>query len=319
MELAVMCQRQLIAAHSVKWSSTSEIPGVAKMLAEVSRVLVQVSAWLPEGTLQRAWVIGEDADVGELPQAIAHRWNCPVERFDPWRDSGISLGSAKIDGPASQYAIAAGLALVQSGCLTPKIDLLHPRQPPPKRDPRKPKIAAASAAGLLVAVLGTFSYTQSLVSQEAAIEELQNKERKLKDQADAGKPIIAASDLIGGWQAKNVNQLAQMNEVYQVMNGTDRLLVGEYRFDIGASNTVNGKLHIVGNAKDREDVTGFSQRVADLPKYKVKPFNPTDVSHDLDYPIKLNVDVDLVPVTRKPAPPAKPAPTPATVEQAKNE
>ena len=118
MELAVVCQRQLIAAHAVKWSSVNDIPAVAKMLAEVSRVLVQVQAWLPEGTLQRAWVIGDESDVGELPQAIAQRWKCPVQRFDPWRDSGISLGSAKLEGALSQYAIAAGLPhLVQAGSL----------------------------------------------------------------------------------------------------------------------------------------------------------------------------------------------------------
>ena len=45
MELAVVSQRQLIAAHAVKWSSVADIPPVSKMLAEVSRVLVQVQAW----------------------------------------------------------------------------------------------------------------------------------------------------------------------------------------------------------------------------------------------------------------------------------
>ena len=81
MELAVVSQRQLIAAHAVKWSSINDIPPVTKMLAEVSRVLVQVQAWLPEGTLQRAWVIGDDTDVGELPAALAKRWNCPRRPF----------------------------------------------------------------------------------------------------------------------------------------------------------------------------------------------------------------------------------------------
>jgi hypothetical protein len=73
MELVAVCQRQLIAAHAVKWSSEADIPPVNKMLAEVSRFLVQVQAWLPEGTLQRANVIGTDVDVGELPDAISQR------------------------------------------------------------------------------------------------------------------------------------------------------------------------------------------------------------------------------------------------------
>jgi len=301
MELAVVCQRQLIAAHAVKWSSASEIPGVVKMLAEVSRVLVQVQAWLPQGTLQRAWVIGEESDVGELPQAIGQRWKCPVQRFDPWRDAGISLGAAKLEGPASQYAIAAGLALVQTGSITPKIDLLHPRQPPPKRDPRKPIIAAASAAGLLVAALGTASFQQLLASYDSTIKDLRNQESKLKSEIDSGKPIVEASKSIEDWQSKNVNQLNQMDELYQLMKGTDRLLVGEYSFDVGTANVI-GKLHAIGNAKEREDVERFSQRLADLPKYRVRPpSNATDRSFNQDYPSRAESGCRIDPCRQKAA------------------
>lgn len=315
MELAVVCQRQLIAAHAVKWSSVSEIPGVAKMLAEVSRVLVQVQAWLPEGTLQRAWVIGEESDVGELPEAIGQRWKCPVQRFDPWRDAGISLGAAKLEGASSQYAIAAGLALVQAGSLTPKIDLLHPRQPPPKRDPRKPIIAAASAAGLLVAALATGVFQQALASYDATIKDLQNQESKLKSEVDSGKPVVEASKSIVDWESKNVNQLGQMDEIYQLMKGTDRLLISEYGFDVGSANVI-GKLHMMGNAKDRDDTERFSQRLQDQPKFRVRPpTTPTDRSFDHDYQTRLSLDVEIIPVVKK----QQPAMAPANTDKPKNE
>lgn len=300
MELAVVCQRQLIAAHAVKWSSAHEIPPPAKMLAEVSRLLVQVQAWLPEGTLQRAWVIGEDADVGDLPQAIGQRWKCSVQRFDPWQDSSISLGTTRPEGPGSQFAIAAGLALIQAGCLTPKLDLLHPRQPPPKRDPRKPYIAAASAAALLVAALGTGVYQQSLAGYDRAIEDLRSEETKLKGELDRGKPTLEASKTIKTWQSRSVNQLEQMTELHQLMNGTDRLLVSEYRYTNSTQNII-GKLHTVGMARDRDDTERFTSSLAEQPKFKVYMKSPTGLSHDHDYPARLDVEVDVVPVTQKPA------------------
>lgn len=308
MELAVVCQRQLIAAHAVKWSSVNDIPPPAKMLAEVSRLLVQVQAWLPEGTLQRVWVIGSDEDVGELPVAIAERWNCPVQRFDPWRDGTISIGSAKVEGPSTEYAIAAGLALTQSSRLAPKIDLLHPRQPPPKRDPRKPYIAAAAAAALVVVATGTAVIQQSLASYDRAIEELRLQEEDIKAKLKEGAPVLDASKTIDDWQSRNINQLSQMAELYDVMKGTQKLVVSEYRSASG-SGPVLAKLHTAGIARDREDAAQFAQHLADNPKYVVRPTAGTGASHDHEYVSRFDLDVDLVPVKKKLAA-AKPAATP---------
>lgn len=311
MELAVVCQRQLIAAHAVKWSSVNDIPPVAKMLAEVSRVLVQVQAWLPEGTLQRAWVIGDDSDVGELPDAIAARWNCPVQRFDPWRDGSISVGSVKIDGSSSEYAIVAGLALIQSSRLTPKIDLLHPRQPPPKRDPRKPIIAASAAAALLVITAGSSMFRQSLAGYDRAIATLREQENKLKTELKEGVPVIEASTAVTDWQSRNINQMAQIAELYRVMKDTRKLVVGEYKFGPG-SGAVLGKLHAVGIARDREDTAQFAQHLVDIPKYVVRPSTVTAVSHDRDYVSRFDLDMDLVKVKNRPPVLEKSGPAAAT-------
>ena len=305
MELAVICQRQLIAAHAVKWPSVNDIPPVTKMLAEVSRVLVQVQAWLPEGTLQRAWVVGEDADVGELPDALSQRWKCPVQRFDSWRDNHFPQSVTKFEGSASQYAIAGGLALIQSASLTPKIDLLHPRQPPPKRDPRKPIIAAVSAAALLTAVLGFSGIQLGLSSYDYAINELKEQDNRQKKDLTAGGPVFVASQALQDWQARNINQLQQMNELYQLMNGTKREVIADYRFD-PAPGEVLGKLTANGNAKDRSDAEQLQQRLADLPKYRVRPKPTNQSTRDADYSSRFELDIDLRSETKS-AKTAKPA------------
>ncbi len=302
MELAVVSQRQLIAAHAVRWSSVSEIPPVAKMLAEVSRVLVQVQAWLPEGTLQRAWVIGDDADVGELPAALAQRWNCSVQRFDPWQASGLSLGTVKPEGPAAHYAIAAGLALIQAGALAPKLDLLHPRQPPPKRNPHKPLYAAAAAAGLLVTALGTAFIQQSLQSADLRIEDLRSRESKLKQQLKEGEPVFVAAKAIEDWQARSTNQLGQMAELHEVMKGTERTVISDYKYDPNVGDVI-AKISATGMAKTRFDAEQVLGRIAELPKFRngSRPKPITQNSRDADYPYRFELDLDLVPVKAKPA------------------
>ena len=291
MELAVVSQRQLIAAHAVKWSSVNDIPPVSKMLAEVSRVLVQVQAWLPEGTLQRAWVIGDDNDVGELPAALGQRWNCPVQRFDPWNDSGISTGSAKAEGPSSVYATAAGLTLIHSGPLCPKLDLLHPRQPPPKRDPRKPLYAAAAAAGLLVTAVSTGFIQQSLASYDASIESARIKEAKMKQELKEREPVFVASKAVEDWQSRSTN-----------------LVIADYKFDPSIGD-VTAKISAVGLARSRFDAEQYFQRLAELPKFRngIRPKPITQNKGDADYVNRFEMDMDLVPVrTKAVAPPAQP-------------
>lgn len=307
MELAVVHERQLIAAHTVKWSSANEIPPVAKMLAEVSRVLVQVQGWLPEGTLQHGWVIGEDADVGDLPEALSRRWKCPVERLNAWRDCQLSPDTSKFAGSATDYAIAAGLALIQSGGLTPRLDLLHPRQPAPKRDPRKPLYAAGAAAGLLVAAIGTAIVQQTLASYDSLIANLHSEELKLDRQLKEGEPTFVAANTIEDWQSRNINQLNQMAELYREMDGTKRIVISDYQFNTSAGNVI-GKLKLVGRARARQDFQQLEQHLDDLPNFKVPPTAVTAISGDPDYISRFDLEMELVAVKKKTAATGTPAP-----------
>lgn len=298
MELAVICQRQLVAAHAVNWSSVNELPPASRMLSEVSRALVQIQAWLPEGTLQRAWIIGDDADVGDLPGAIHERWNCPVERFDPHHDSSAIVGRSGLAGGKADHAIALGLAHIAGGALCPKLDLLHPRQPPPKRDPRKPYYAAAAAAGLLVTAIVTAIVQQSLASYDTDIAKLLSEQAKLLDQLKKDEPTFAAAKELEEWQSRNINQLKQIAELHQVMNGTQKMVIGEYDFSPAAGNVL-GKLKLNGKARERADFEDFSQNLAQLAKFAVPPtpFTPTN---EPDYAGRFKLEVDLVPAKQKP-------------------
>ena len=308
MELALLSQRQFIAAHAVKWSSINDIPPIPKMLAEVSRLTVQVQAWLPEGTPKRVWVIGDDPDVPDLIDGMKRRWNCEVKKLNPLEDASLSLGPKRIEGLASEYAIAAGLAMVQVGPLCPKLDLLHPRQPPPKRDPRKPYIAAAAACGLVVVALATAIVQQTLAGYDQEIESLRLEDNKLFQLVKAGDPKAKAAASLSDWQYHNVNQLKQMSELHQVMNGTQRIVIGDYRFS-PSFGAVIAKIRLIGNAKDRTDAAELTQNLASMKKYSIRPGSPTDRSPDPDYVSRFDFEMDLIPPNAKSTPP-KPGTTP---------
>lgn len=301
MELALVYQRQMIAAHSVKWSSINDIPPIPKMLAEVSRLMVQVQAWLPDGTLQRAWVIGDDADVPDLIEGLKQRWNCDANRLDLIKDAAPSLGTTQLQGPASDYAVAAGLSMIQVGPLCPKLDLLHPRQPPPKRDPRKPLIAAAAAGGLVFVALMTAIIQGTLAGYDQDIEALRVEDNKLYQLIKEGDPKAKAAAMLSDWQFHNVNQLKQMSELHQIMNGTQRVVIGDYRFSREVGNVI-GKIRLTGSAKDRADAAELTQNLAATRKFTIRTGSPTDRSPDADYVSRFDFEMDVIPFIAKPVP-----------------
>ncbi len=210
--------------------------------------------------------------------------------------SGLSLGSAKLQGPASDYAIVAGLAFVISKPLTPKIDLLHPRQPPAKRDLKKPYYAAAAAAALLALALVTAVYQQSLASYDSAITKLSAEERKLDSELKKGEPTFVAAKAIDEWQARNINQLKEFAELHQVMNGTERKVVSEYKFNVSSGNVL-AKLGVIGNSRDRNDAEQLAQNLTDLQKYTVRPSSVTNTTRDSVYASHFDLEMELIPAT----------------------
>ena len=230
-----------------------------------------------------------------LDQALRDRWNCPVERFDSKTAAKIpDLELTALGDSIVQFAPTLGLALGRLHPRSPVFDLLHPRQPRPKADPRKLYLAAGSAAALLVVALFSSWYLLSMQSLDNRISEARDKERKLTADSKAGDPDRKAATLIEEWKTHDVNQLQQIAELYDFMQGTERVYVSEYNFGPTAGEAI-AKLHATGNARERIDWSQLALRLADSRRYRVKPREVTQQSRDPDYPNRFELDTDLVP------------------------
>ena len=298
LEVALIGNRQLLATHVIRPPlDDAGRPVVAKAAADISRVLVPAQPWLRDDRIDRIWLLGEGTEWNGLAEFLKSQWNCPVERFDPHIASVLSgLDSSKLPESA-KFAHAIGLALSHCDRQTPAFDLLHPHQPKPKRDPRKLQLAVGTAATLLIAAMGTAYVQLTLSGLERQIADMQTKDGDLTLLLKAGQPALEASKTVEEWVVRDMNQLKQLADLHQIMQGTDRLYVADYNFG-PASGDALSKLVAKGNAKDRADWPQVAQRLVDARTYRLKPKEQTQSNRDPDYPNRFELDAELVPAPK---------------------
>jgi hypothetical protein len=306
LEVVLLCHRQPLVAHLVRPPLDEQgHPMIAKAAADISRILVPAQPWLSDNPIEQIWIIGDDAEWNGLDQALRDRWNCPVDRFDTQVASRIrDLNLGKIDNTIAQSAAVIGLALGRHLPQAPSFDLLHPRQPRAKSDPRKLYLAAGSAAALLLIALFSSWFLLSMASLEDRIQKAREKDRELSASSNAGDADRKAATLIEEWKSRDINQLKQFVELHEHMQGTSRVYLSEYMFAPTAGQAL-AKLNATGNARERIDSQQLAQRLADARTYRVKPRDVTQQSRDPDYPSRFELDTELLP-------PPKPAPAAAT-------
>ena len=296
LEVVLVSPRGPLAAHLVRPPlDDAGKPSIVKAAADISRVLVPAQPWLSESPIQQIWVLGDPGEWEGLDQALRERWNCPVDRFDSRVTSRIrDLDSAKLDGSVAQYAVPLGAVLTRSGARSPVLDLLHPRQPKPKRDPRKLRMTVGAAAALLVVALVMGVYQTMMQSLDNQISEGRTELATLTGRSKVGEPIRKAATLIEDWKTRDVNQLNEFVELYDLMQGTSRLYLSEYNFSPTNSPESIAKLNASGNAKERIDWQQLAQRLADAGRYRVTP-REGQIGRDSDYPNRFEVVTDLIP------------------------
>lgn len=309
LEAVLLGKNEPIAAHLVRPTLDDQNrPNISKTAADISRVLVPAQPWLANSPIESIWVIGDAPEWEGLDQTLRDRWSCPVEHFDSHVSAKMrDLDLSRIGDAQAPYASVLGLALTRVQPRSPVLDLLHPRQPKPKQDPRKLQLAVGSAAAMLVIAVFTSYYQMSLSSLEFGITEAQNKLSTINSSLKVDDPKRNAAVMIGEWKTHDVDQLKEFVELHEVMQGTSRLYVSDYDFGQAVGDVI-AKLHAIGNARERTDWQQLAQRLVDARSYRVKPRELTQQSRDPDYPNRFELDTDLV-SPGKPTPPAPTGPT----------
>lgn len=300
-EIVILQQRQLIYAHATRLPAGDAAAQLAAIQSETSRAVVAAQRLAPELQLKHGWLVADPAQVEGWAAALTARVDCPVDLLHPVSDTGLLSPRPMTGAEIPKLAGPVGLAVGRHAHPAPVLDFLHPRKAPPRRDPRKARIAAGAAAALSL-IVGATAYTQlSLQSLDEQIRALTDEDGTLARQLKAGQPTLAAAKDVQSWFDHSASQLALLSELHEEMDGTEKQYLTQYEYTAG-SNEVLGKVAAQGNARDRLAIQEFQDRVDTRLGRRVKPKNLTLASRDSDYPTKFELDLDLiVEAEKKPA------------------
>ncbi len=305
-EMAVVEDDHLNYAHAARLFDETHGDPQAITLSEISRTLVAAQRLRPEMKVDRVWLIGSN---DAFAQALAERTNCPVECVDPSERLADWVVPAALKPLAADRALLFGQATLIGTKAPCAVDFIHPRQPPPKRDPRKLQYAVISACALMVVFIGAAVWVTWLAALDREIERLTQEQGRLNDMIRLGKPSLEQAAIVGAWNDRNIDQLAQIAELEKLMpGGYERPYVIDYLYQVGTTGgEILGRLNATGAAKTEQHISEFKSNISDRPYFVSLP-REVKVSRDDQYPKQMVIDVQrrLARAGTKPATTGKP-------------
>ncbi|MCH2202557.1 MAG: pilus assembly protein PilM [Fuerstiella sp.] len=278
-EFLFVYQGFVVFSHSgTSWSSPDLIEQTVR--SEISRGRLAAAEIIGQHTVRQITLVGADAVTSAVPDEITERLdNSAIHRLDPI--DSIVTGPLPDSLTSSDVLTAAGIIADQKKDRTNTIDLVNPRKPAERANNRRLRIAAASAAMLLLAI-GAWKWRTSTISDlQTEIQDIETEVTVLENEFKNGEEEMEQDAAIGQWSQSNVDWLEEMNRIREVMGGTDRLLIRNFGFTAG-QGTVRGTVTAECFARDRSDMEEFQRRLKAV-GYDVVPRGTGLRSRDADY------------------------------------
>lgn len=295
LELAVVAERQLVFGHAARLSAVVEGEGVVAVQAEANRTMVAAERLRPDLKLHHVWLVGGDAAAA---RSLQEHLGCPVEPVEPLKPTELGECPNALHAVPADAVLLTGAMLARTAGAAPNINFLRPRQPPPKRDPRKQKIAIGAAAALLGSFIIVGGAQWRLVSLDHQIDDLRNQELALNKVIQEGKNDLESAKVVNDWEIRNVPQLELLVELEGKLPGeSERPYFEDYDFTSPSTGTTPPQIKTAGAAKSRDDVEAF-KRSLDEKRYRVQP-RPYGINRDDDYPVRFSVDMDVIPGAKR--------------------
>jgi Tfp pilus assembly PilM family ATPase/Tfp pilus assembly protein PilN len=314
-EISLMRSRHLLFTHSTQLTGSDVQQDSHLAAAEIRRALGAHSQADAGNSVARAWVVGSENEQQTLRQTMADHLDCDVDMIDPLAGQDVSIVSdvsSRQDVNASPeakpgedvfmldegdalshtpFGAPLGLLMAAGQPMIEAVDFLNPRKAIVRPDRRKQKIGLI-AASVVLAIAAAFGATQWWASSlhqdiDDADEQLAEFDRMIK----SGRPTVEAANVINEWQTHSDDWLARMTHLNEVLPGTDRIYLQNYRFTPRAGNSA-GHVHADGFARSDDDVFDLYQRLSER-GYRVQPQSVPRTSKDSEYPYRFQLELDL--------------------------
>jgi hypothetical protein len=305
-EITGIWQNRVVLMHSATLSSHDPPEDqLAQIVAETARSTVALSQAAPGLQIGSGWLIGSRTEHSSLADTLSERFGFKFHVLtDPASTPGVSADSKSSLSQSPLAWTPLGLLLGQSSQRVDPIDFLHPRRQHPKPDRRKLYLVLGAAAVVLL-LAGIWGAIQRRVWQlEEQIAKLKSENETAQALLDKNAPLRETAAWVDDWTQRDIDWLEQFRAIEQAKGGADKL----YLTTFDANVATRDKLAVVvaaGRAKVPSDVDDFEDKLVEL-GYRVTPKEISEDTTDPLYPVKIDLNLEVVPKTAVHEPKAGP-------------
>lgn len=287
-EMLYLAGPLLVFSHSgASWSSEEKIEQAVR--SEVSRAQMAATEATGGNQVARITLIGTPEITSAVPDEISKRLNgAEVRRVDP---SSLFTGNRHDSvSPSDLVGLAGAMAQGAKGKYE-VVDLVNPRKPLEKKDYTKAKQIAVVALALIACVMLWKWRADTIADKEDKIAELEKETAKLRKRYKDSKDLLDLNKELTAWEARDLNWLDEMQRIRDLMEGTDRVLVKKFQFNIRKGDYL-ASIDVDGIAKSRRDVEDL-RKVMVEDGYEISPGDIVPSLRDPAYQMELNVDGNI--------------------------
>jgi hypothetical protein len=307
-EITAIWQNRIVLMHSATLSSHDPPEAqLSQILAETSRSTVALSQAAPGLQIGSGWLIGPRTEQSPLAAMLAERFGFKFHVLtDPASTPGVAAAANSSLAMSPLASAPLGLLLEQAAQRVDAIDFLHPRRQHPKPDRRKLYMGLGAAAAVLL-LLGVWGAIQRRVWQyDDEIAKLTEGNNKIKALLDKSKDLRETAGWVEDWTRRDINWLDQFRVIEQAKNGADKLYLTSFDGNVGTRDKL-AAIVAAGRAKVPNEVDEFEDKLVEL-GYRVTPKEISEDTTDPQYPVKIDLSLEMVDAAPKPSA----APNPAT-------
>jgi len=273
---------------------------LSQILAETDRSTVALSQAAPGLQIGSGWLIGARTEQSPLAATLAERFGFKFHVLtDPASTPGVTADTSFSRAVSPLACAPLGLLLGQASERVDSVDFLHPRRQHPKPDRRKLYMGLGAAAAVLL-LLGLWGGIQRRVWQyDDEIARLNESNNKIKALLDKSKDLRETAGWVEDWTHRDIDWLDQFRVIEQAKNGADKLYLTTFDGNVAAREKL-ASIVAAGRAKVPNEVDEFEDKLVEL-GYRVTPKEISEDTTDPQYPVKIDLSLDLVDVAPKPS------------------
>ncbi|HEV8069262.1 MAG TPA: hypothetical protein VGP76_16095 [Planctomycetaceae bacterium] len=299
-EITAIWQNRIVLMHAATLSSHDPPEAqLSQILAETSRSTVALSQAAPGLQIGSGWLIGPRTEQSPLATMLTERFGFKFHVLtDPASTPGVTAANSSL-AMTPLASAPLGLLLEQAAQRVDAIDFLHPRRQHPKPDRRRLYMGLGAAAAVLL-LLGLWGAIQRRVWQyDDEIAKLTESNNKIKALLDKSKDLRETAGWVEDWTRRDIDWLDQFRVIEQAKNGADKLYLTSFDANVATRDKL-ATIVAAGRAKVPSEVDEFEDKLVEL-GYRVPPKEISEDTTDPQYPVKIDLNLEIVDAAPKPS------------------